>query len=133
MVLRENKIWSFHSSHIEKQSSMSVKCNMLNFLCTDQICGSSRALCQYGTGLKFKDLLFGIFSALNKVSQRCRLSKSFPTYPVAQKNSSDHACMHACSHGRFSKQALSKQPRLGLLPSKRKITGKINSTLAKIS
>ena len=29
--------------------------------------------------------------------------------------------MHACSHGRFSKQTLPKQPRLGLLASKRKI------------
>ena len=130
VYLIQNLIWSFHSSHIEKQSSMSLKCNMQNFLCTDQICGSSRALCQYGTGLKFKDLLFGIFSTLNEVSQRCRLLKSFPTYPAAQKIP---RTMHACSHGRFSKQTLPKQPRLGLLASKRKITGKIKSTLAKIS
>ena len=42
------------------------------------------ALCQYGIGLKFKDLLFSIFSGLNEVSQRGRPSESFSTYLVTQ-------------------------------------------------
>ena len=36
-------------------------------------------------GLKFKDLLFSVFSKLNEVSNRGRPFKSFPTYLVAQK------------------------------------------------
>ena len=42
-------------------------------------------LSQYGIGLKFKNLLFSIFSRLNEVSQIGRPLKSFPTYLVAQK------------------------------------------------
>ena len=61
---------------------MSLKCNMLNFLCTDL--WACRALCKYETGLKFKDLLFSIVSRLNDVSQGGRPLKSFPTYLVAQ-------------------------------------------------
>ena len=63
-----------------------------------------------GTGLKFKDLLFSIFSTLNEVSQRGLSMKKFFNLSSSSKKSLDSAC----SHGRFSKQALSKQPRLGL-------------------
>ena len=43
---------------------MSLKCNMLNFLCTDLwACIKGR----YEVGLKFKDLLFSIFSRLNPI------------------------------------------------------------------
>ena len=83
---------------------MSLKCR-ISYV---QICGpASRALCQYGTGLKFKDLLFSIFSRLNEVSQRGRLLKSFPTYLVAQKI--PHAAQGRARPTRIDQRGKSKQ------------------------
>ena len=40
--------------------------------------GPTYTLCQYGIGLKFKNLLFSLFSGLNEVFLRGRPLKSFP-------------------------------------------------------
>ena len=79
----DSKLILFYSSHIKKQVQH-AEFPVYRFVGLHQAI-QKPTLCQYGVGLKFKDLLFSIYSKLNEVSQRGCSSKSFSTCLVAQK------------------------------------------------